>query len=291
MRFPFYAAIAAPMMLSSASFAADMSVAPQLNAQGLIYGWTGFYVGLNAGYAWGNGTMAVSTVPSFINTGALTPLEATAGLATALGATGTFHLGGDGFAAGGQFGYNYQLTDFFVLGAEADFQNLFASTSINVTNVTPRTPFFPPNTMVTSLALSKSIDNVGTVRARFGDLIGSRLLVYATGGFAYGQTKLNTNIFSSESPNMGSTNAASNGMYSEIRPGWTAGGGLEWALAPHWNIKAEYLYYDLGTATYNISQLTSNLNKTTTVNYIDSSAATARFNGNVARVGINYKFW
>jgi outer membrane immunogenic protein len=256
MRFPFYAAIAAPMMLSSASFAADMSVAPQLNAQGLIYGWTGFYVGLNAGYAWGNGTMAVSTVP-----------------------------------AGGQFGYNYQLTDFFVLGAEADFQNLFASTSINVTNVTPRTPFFPPNTMVTSLALSKSIDNVGTVRARFGDLIGSRLLVYATGGFAYGQTKLNTNIFSSESPNMGSTNAASNGMYSEIRPGWTAGGGLEWALAPHWNIKAEYLYYDLGTATYNISQLTSNLNKTTTVNYIDSSAATARFNGNVARVGINYKFW
>ena len=28
---------------------------------------------------------------------------------------------------------------------------------------------------------------------------------------------------------------------------WTAGGGVEWAFAPHWSARLEGLYFDLGT--------------------------------------------
>ena len=35
---------------------------------------------------------------------------------------------------------------------------------------------------------------------------------------------------------------------TDLRTGWTAGAGVEWMFLPRWSVKAEYLYYDLGTA-------------------------------------------
>ena len=65
----------------------------------------------------------------------------------------------------------------------------------------------------------------GTVRGRVGYLITPTLLIYGTGGFAYGQV---------DAWGLASTNT-----------GWTAGGGVEWMFAPHWSAKVEYLYVDL----------------------------------------------
>ena len=53
------------------------------------------------------------------------------------------------------------------------------------------------------------------------------LLIYGTGGFAYGQE---------EALNVSNT-----------RTGWTAGGGVEWPFAPHWSVKAEYLFVQQGS--------------------------------------------
>jgi hypothetical protein len=39
------------------------------------------------------------------------------------------------------------------------------------------------------------------------------------------------------------------------RLGWIAGGGAEYMFAPHWTVKAEYLYYDLGSVTYALSPI------------------------------------
>jgi outer membrane immunogenic protein len=59
--------------------------------------------------------------------------------------------------------------------------------------------------------------------------------------------------------------------------GWTAGGGMEFALTPHWSAKAEYMYYDLGSASYTID--------TTGFGVVD-----AKTTGNTVRVGVNYHF-
>jgi len=44
--------------------------------------------------------------------------------------------------------------------------------------------------------------------------------------------------------------------YDDMRLGWTAGAGVEWMFNPKWSVKAEYLYYNLGTAnTANVGPL------------------------------------
>ena len=63
------------------------------------------------------------------------------------------------------------------------------------------------------------------MRGRVGYLITPTLLIYGTGGFAYGQVS----AFG----------------FNTTPTGWTAGGGVEWMFAPHWSAKAEYLYVDL----------------------------------------------
>ena len=64
-----------------------------------VFTWTGFYVGANAGYAWGN----VNAGDAFFS-----------GRTVSIGDI-------DGFIGGGQIGYNYQIGQ-FVVGLEADLQ-------------------------------------------------------------------------------------------------------------------------------------------------------------------------
>jgi outer membrane immunogenic protein len=45
------------------------------------------------------------------------------------------------------------------------------------------------------------------------------------------------------------TTAQSFARVSDTRVGGTVGGGLEWMMAPNWSVKAEALYYDLGSVT------------------------------------------
>jgi len=81
-----------------------------------VFTWTGFYVGANAGYGWGdvNGNGGVA----FTNTGDL-----------------------DGFVGGGQLGYNYQIGQ-FVLGLEADIQGADLSTGNSLGGVRVKTDYY-----------------------------------------------------------------------------------------------------------------------------------------------------
>jgi outer membrane immunogenic protein len=72
--------------------------------------------------------------------------------------------------------------------------------------------------------------------------------------------------------------------------GWTAGGGIEWMLAQNWSVKAEYLYYDLGSVQTS-SGATSRFH--TGPDYLvwtNQTSAQTRFNGNIVRAGVNYHF-
>lgn len=229
-------------------------------------------------------------MPTFINTGALSPLGVTAGPAAAAGATGNFGVSSRGFIGGVQAGYNFQFRN-FVAGIEADFQGVASNGgSTIVTTVTPRTGFFPPNTMVTTVAVTQRLNDLGTLRGRFGFLATPTMWLYATGGLAYGGVQSSTSIATVQNPNTGTDPAAALGSISTARIGWTAGAGAEWAFARNWSVKAEYLYYDLGTASYGTTPLTGILTGTTTTNFIDATSSSIRFNGHIVRVGLNYKF-
>jgi len=114
------------------------------------------------------------------------------------------------------------------------------------------------------------------------------LLVYGTGGLAYGGVKTATNA-ASYGPGVLFTPATGSSL-SQTQVGWTAGAGFEWKAASPWSVKLEYLYYDLGTATAN-AQMVDPLTGFPVPNYfVNNVQTTTRFNGNIVRVGINYQF-
>jgi outer membrane immunogenic protein len=228
--------------------------------------WTGFYVGLNAGYTWGDSnTASIATSP--VIPGALPAVLSAFG-------SGLLSTNNDGFIGGGQIGYNYQFANSFVAGIEADIQGVAGSN--NSATSTSGVGGFS-----STLSASRSLDYLGTVRGRIGYLITPSLLVYGTGGLAYGQANLTTSVFQAA----GAVVGTAAGSFSDTRVGWTAGGGVEWLFLPKWSAKVEYLYYDLGSVTTS-SALTYNV----APGVIGTTQSSARFNGHVVRAGVNYHF-
>ena len=125
-----------------------------------------------------------------------------------------------GVIGGVQAGYNVRLPSGMLLGVEADitFPNYLTSNSVVSSLATARS------------ALTEQWDYVATARGRVGYATGP-WLAYATGGLVWaGDRFLN-------SPAVGSDEKILN-----TRLGWAAGGGVEYAFAPHWSARLEYLY-------------------------------------------------
>jgi high affinity Mn2+ porin len=125
-----------------------------------------------------------------------------------------------GVIGGVQAGYNVQLSSGIVLGAEADitFPNYLASNSIAALLATPRSD------------VVEQLDYAGSLRGRIGYASG-HWLAYATGGLAWaGERFVNTPAIGSEEKEL------------NVRLGWAAGAGVEYAFAPHWSLRLEYLY-------------------------------------------------
>lgn len=137
--------------LSSGAQAADLGVARGPVAAAIIapiFGWTGFYVGLQAGYAWGSAsaTQYVTGTNTIIDVSGYSP---------------------NGFVGGVHIGYNYQINN-FVVGLEADLEGA----SINGR-------FTYPN----GDAWRSRVTVQGSIRGRAGVAV-DRALFYVTGGLA-----------------------------------------------------------------------------------------------------------
>jgi outer membrane immunogenic protein len=203
-----------------------------------------------------------------------------------------------GFIGGGQIGYNHQF-DKFVLGIEADIQGTSVSGSGYGTTAEPIVGF-PGNTAQTTLSVSNRLDYLGTLRGRIGFTITPTLLLYGTGGLAYGGVDSKTDINQAlAGPATLTVNVpySSDSNFSGVRFGWTAGAGLAWMLSPQWSVKLEYLYYDLGSANYGgvLNNIVGpgppgNLVPVGGVFYSLGTAASTRLDGNIVRVGLNYQF-
>jgi outer membrane immunogenic protein len=255
-----------------------------------LLSWTGWYGGLNGGYIDANGQ---------VNTDATSltfPSDPTTTTTMAAAATNQFKHRSSGFLGGVQFGYNYQWAPQFVVGVEADFQGSSLRGDASTSNSVPTNTTFGANTgsWQTSTTVSRRLDYLGTVRARVGVASVPNLLIYATGGLAYGGVKSDTSMtLNGVTPGTNPPPGSTSGSYSGTRTGWTVGGGLEWMFLPRWSTKVEYLYYDLGSATYATGGFAVSTGPTSLPGSGIASVATStnvHFNGNIVRVGLNYKF-
>ncbi|MGX8008882.1 outer membrane protein [Mesorhizobium sp. ORM8.1] len=159
------------------------------------------------------------------------------------GGPGGFDLSASGFLGGVQAGYNWQSGQ-FVYGVEADFQASDVKADISLGGP----------------SIDVKVDWFGTLRARIGYTPVDRFMVYATGGLAYGHEKI-------EAPGT---------SLSKTKAGWTVGGGAEYALTNNWSLKSEYLYTDLGKATFDAG--------------LGGPGIEAKVPFHTVRVGLNYKF-
>lgn len=229
---------------TSPAIAADIII---LSTETINFNWRGGYLGVHTGTGWGrshdvNNPQADEQYPS----------------------------GGFG---GIQAGYNWQLDNNLVLGAEADVS--FGSIKKNWSGANEYDPYYGFDKLGTN----------GTVRARLGYAI-NRLLPYITGGLAWGQTKYSLGCDSDRVGGNTTGGCTKVGAFEDTSQktatGWTAGAGLEYAITPNWSIKSEYLYKDFGKTAVRL----------TDINYPTSAVNNRSFKTkiNEVRIGVNYKF-
>ena len=246
--------------LAVSASAADLprrTVAPVMTLP--AFTWTGFYVGLHAGYAFGESDIRTSgnAANTIANVGALARPP-------------SLSFDRHGFIGGGQIGYNMQF-GMVVAGIEADISYTDLSTTQN---------YASPVTFGAALAGTRSnfrqdLEYFGTVRARLGVAF-DRALVYATGGLAYGDASYQADFFTSAGA------LQFNGRKSDVEIGYTIGGGVEYAFTDNITFKGEYLYYDLGSQKVLVNAVPG----------VGLNSYSSRFetDGHIARVGVNYKF-
>ncbi len=261
--------------------------------------WTGFYAGLNAGGTFGNNSAPNTTTWNVYRD------AGNADYASAALLSGSaFNNGSGGFIGGGQIGYNWQIPfggAGFVSGIEADIQGIAGSGStgsrwsaVNTSDFGASLSVADPIALLSNQQGKANLQYIGTVRGRLGYLVMPTLLVYGTGGLAYGGVSINMTNFQSWTATNGSTNnavIAGNGAYANTQVGWTAGGGLEWMFLPNWSAKVEYLYYDLGRVSGSFVNTWTGLGGNANISDVESvTNFSARASGNIVRAGVNYHF-
>ena len=98
-------------------------------------------------------------------------------------------------------------------------------------------------------------------------------LVYATGGLAFtGERFINT-----------PAGVGIEEKHINVGSGWAAGAGVEYAFAPHWSVRLEYLYSQFERA--NVRFPSGTHTHSTLISSRCASASTARSTGRARRVG------
>ena len=250
-----------------------------------VFTWTGLYGGVNIGYAFGDSARETGGLAYLTG---LVPAGQAARIPVApLGSAWSAGQDLRGVVGGGQIGYNYQFNPWLVLGAEADIQAADIGSHSNA--VVGLVDAAGPH--IQSINSTKKVDWFGTVRGRVGLTLPSmpNLMVYGTGGFAYGQVVHNVGF--ADNFLAAGVNSVGHGYYDNTKVGWAAGGGVEWSpsMFPAWSLKAEYLYVDLGTTNANSVPLNALPGVTAGVPvFAATQSSPTRFH--TVRAGVNWHF-
>jgi outer membrane immunogenic protein len=275
-------------LIATPILAADMAVKASPAPAPSVASWTGFYLGVDAGYGWTNNS--VTLAPN-------DPASASILAGTGLGAPGeqpvvsSYNLRPSGAVGGIEAGYNWQVGRNWLWGIESDFSfsrlnGQAIGTSLFVNGTTQ------------SANVLQDTDWYGTIRGRLGWLATPNLLIFGTGGFAYGRVGESANyVFNGIGIGGFAINPAGSfsvsctvnvscflGNSNTIQTGWTAGGGAEWMFMPHVSLKAEYQIIDLGTQTVTTTAQIAPVAGTAPASF----SAAFRDQIQVVRVGLNW---
>lgn len=266
---------------SASALAADLpsrTVVPMMPIVVPLFTWTGFYVGVNAGYGG-------STDDDNVNYAAYP------------GVRFNEDSSDGGFVGGGQIGYNYQFGQ-FVAGVEADIQYAgLGSSRRNDDWAYAYAPYYQGGgsqlPYYGAESRGSSVEWFGTVRARVGFAL-DRALIYATAGLAYGGGGKDgrNDLFNYY-------NSAQNNNYpayyghrnnNDMSAGWTVGAGLEYAFTDSFTAKLEGLYVNLGGDKNNRNDYAYAYNYTAPSNYYYGINKKSDTEFAIVRAGVNYKF-
>jgi outer membrane immunogenic protein len=253
--------LAVGLSIGQAAMAADLRPLPQVKAPVVpAFNWTGCYLGGNVGYQYGEDKITTTTAPANFAAGGAAFLD---GITPAT-------LRPAGAIGGVQGGCNYEISS-VVIGFEAD-----ADWTGGVAQRTFVVPAGAPVAQNDFMTDSARLSFLSTVRGRIGVAF-DRVLLFATGGVAFGTVKTVDTLGTAGGAAVSTTNTTAN------RTGWTAGAGAEFAVTDNWLLKVEYLYVDLGTFDAGIACLVACVAANDTVVH-------HKYTDNMVRVGINYKF-
>jgi high affinity Mn2+ porin len=155
---------------------------------------------------------------------------------------------------GVQAGYNYVSPSRFLFGIEADFTfpNYLAADDVAWSRLINQTD------------IAEKIDYIGTLRGRIGYTF-RHWMIYATGGLAFSQGRFLQNPGIADDVD----------KVLRLHTGLAAGVGAEFAIAPHWALRLEYVYRNLGRAD---------------ASFPSGDRVVSSFDTNTVRVGLNYQF-
>lgn len=244
------AAVCAILSAQAAAAAADLPMKSRPYAP-VLYSWTGFYVGGEAGGGWfsnqvTNGPNAadgtVNFPPGFVHN----------------------QLSGSGWLAGGYAGYNYQVNQ-IVVGVDGDYT--WARLTGSTSDVGP--------TGFTDLA-NETVKWIATLTGRLGYAV-NNWMFFGKGGWAWAGFRGVSSTFNTLGIN------TNNDTNSQTRDGWTLGAGVEWGFDQHWSAKLEYDYVKFMTANY--------FNTATSAGgVVTFPGRSATSNLNMLKLGVAYRF-
>jgi len=249
-------------LAANPAYAADLSEPFEVIDYGPVGGWTGFYAGGTLGMGWSDDNADTTGTTAF----------------QALGSTivpSSLGLSHSGLAIGLTTGYNHQ-SGHFVYGLEGDFSFLDLDETATFTGL-------PVLGTRLATSASHSMNFFGTVRGRLGYAPSDRLLIFATGGLAFGQVDLDASVRGVDAPALNW-----NGSNEEFKFGWSLGAGGEYKFTDRWSFKLDGLYYDLddSSVTARGNAAVRAIGALDGIDYRTSVDNT----GFLARAGVNYRF-
>jgi outer membrane immunogenic protein len=196
------------------------------------YNWTGFYIGGNVGGAWEGTTLTDNF----------------------------FHVSvsdnRSGFIAGGQIGYNWQISPQFVIGVEW----MFDGTDIKSDTTTVVFPVV--------ITTSAKVDWITSIAARFG-WAANNWLFYAKAGGAWVH---DTTTLTAVEGGIGTFSASA----SDTQGGFLVGAGIEYGFAPNWSARLEWDHIGLNDVNHS--------------GFFVSDAIIVSRRFDLLTVGLNYRF-
>jgi len=255
--------------------AADMMLTKAPPAVPAAETWTGFYLGVHAGWGWTSNNAATASSAS-------TPAQALP--PGAFFNPLSFDVSSNGVIGGGQAGFNWQVSPSIVLGVEGDISasDLRGSQTL----ATSSSGFGgPPVAGIGSAFMRQNVDWLASLRGRIGYVVGPGLL-YATGGAAWAGVADSANASTSV---VGAGCCTFPASFNSTLSGAVVGAGYEAMLSRNWLVRSEYLFYSFGSVGGTVGPTTTTTPGTCNGFPCFATYGWGHLDVNTVRLGLSYK--